>query len=212
MVTPRERPILFSAPMVRAILDGRKTQTRRVVKPRRCGEVVYQTSDGIAYSLHPDEVGEVEPVGDRRPLVYAEVGDRLWVRETWRSDHALSECTGPNDVRYAASVEDAEWAINTWRPSIFMPRWASRILLEVTAARVEHLQALERDDAIAEGIPQTAGEAHELGLFDMAKEPGHLWDNRTSVENFRNLWEAINGKRAPWATNPLVHVVTFKRC
>jgi hypothetical protein len=193
----KECPILFSAPMVRAILDGRKTQTRRVVKPQ------------------PDTMGErlsmrylpYWHVGGFRTLAsapnpircpYGVPGDRLWVRETWRPvglDTPLSECVDASDVEFAATSDEAALAVLRWRPSIHMPRWASRILLEVVSVRVEPVQDISAEDVIAEGLPA-----------DMPMSRAD-W-----ISSFSGLWDAINAKRGyPWTSNPWVWVVEFKR-
>lgn len=221
----KERPILFSGAMVRAILEGKKTQTRRVVKPQpdEMSARNYYLGDWVAKSP------------------YGRKGDRLWVRETWYCDHCFErdydrtarwyegkllppeECEkewlGENreHMYYRADVPSGRFCDagywgepgSHWKPSIHMPRWASRITLEVTGVRVERLQEISREDAWEEGIPQTAGEAGPLGLMN-PEEPGHEWDNRTSVENFARLWESINGPGS-WAANPWVWVVEFKR-
>jgi hypothetical protein len=247
----RERPILFSGPMVRAILAGKKTQTRRVVRAQLEGE-----PQGAPYldevlggwkvdCLDCVDPGCSAPGPDLCPPQYATVahwfgpcpygapGDRLWVRETWASDQHQRVAFAA-DGWCGAHIGDGDggvvhlqhgWILGKssadgryfglgayggrWRPSIHMPRWASRIEPEVTGIRVERLQEITRDDAIAEGIPQTGGEAHALGLYDMHREPGHLWDNRTSVENYARLWDSLNAERAPWDSNPWVWVVEF---
>jgi hypothetical protein len=176
----KERPILFSGPMVRAILDGQKTQTRRIVKPQ------------------PSIEGQ-EPHLVRCP--YGVPGDRLWVRETWGE----GGMTKPGDpASYAADWPDAG-AIRKWRPSIHMPRWASRIDLEVTAVRVERLQAITEEDARAEGAAHRIARGGDLsGALEGETPIQH-------VAHFRDLWDSINGERTPWASNPWVWVVSFKR-
>jgi hypothetical protein len=192
----RERPILFSALMVRAILAGRKTQTRRLVTVPWRGsqralpyEPYYVDSDGEL--LFCDEYGDYHPIERAHPP-YAEVGDRLWVKET----HARGTMTGGAPwVRYRADVESAhmiasDGSLIAWRPSIHMPRWASRITLEVTGVRVERLQTIGASDAQAEGVD---------ARLDLA------------TQSFSWLWDSINGKRAAWASNPWVWVVEFRR-
>lgn len=162
-MTARERPIMFSAPMVRAILAGRKTQTRRVVR-----------------FLPP------------RPCPYGVPGDRLWVRETWCAD-GLDDGSAPLYHFRADGDHDPE---ATWRPSIFMPRTACRIVLDVTGVRIERVQDISEADAKAEGP--------EL-LPDPMQDTPRRWR-----DSYRTLWDSINGKRAPWDSNPWVWVVEFK--
>lgn len=178
----RERPILFSAPMVRAILEGRKTMTRRVVKVPWVGretcqpyEPHYIIEDGVLKNL--DEYGHYIPVH----CPYGQPGDRLWVRETalyWQN------IKGPCSVAaYAADGYELEPG-EKWTPSIFMPRWASRITLEITAVRVERLQDISEEDSKREGFPD--------------------------VVHFYELWTILNGKES-WRANPWVWVLEFKR-
>lgn len=214
-----DRPILFSAPMVRAILEGRKTQTRRIVKPQPTqDEFGFWSNDDIHHS------GSVELWVENVPLrekAYAHVGDRLWVRETCQAEELDDNCEHPglDGVRYAAdghfrpienSIEASEqWSAlrhyggapslpgsGLWRkvPSIHMPRWASRITLEVVGVRVERLQDISEADATAEGTP------HSL----------HLAAGRTAIGNYEHLWECINGDGS-WNVNPWVWCITFLR-
>lgn len=210
-----ERPILFQGAMVRAILDGSKTQTRRICKPAqfysmsRVVEVPDPQERGQVYngSHFGDEDGEVQfasPYGGR--------GDRLWVREShwWFKDEPDHE-TGYfppkltiEDVEYRADGDDGR---KVWRPSIHMPRWACRLVLEVTAVRVERLQDISEADAIAEGIELIPG-----------PEPYPMWRHygkeHTRVtpasSSYQSLWEQINGPGS-WAANPWVWVVEFRR-
>jgi hypothetical protein len=223
----RDLGIIFKAPMVRAILRGAKTQTRRVVTGYR---VEGPCQHGIFDWYANDQWTAAHGGRDLRgggPLRFARTsaaalcpygvpGDRLWVRETLRVNEQGEWCYADGAV--VIPPHSTEQLATLWgpaqrntRPSIHMPRWASRITLEVTDVRVERLQQLTTAEAMAEGIPQTGGEAHMLGLHDLAREPGHEWDNRTSVENFARVWDRINGKRAPWAENPYVWVLSFKR-
>ncbi|PTM61866.1 hypothetical protein [Phreatobacter oligotrophus] len=211
----RERPILFSGPMVRAILDGRKTQTRRVLKPqppvgvsRLIGPEIYRP---VAVDRHGDEC-EGEPIfgvydddGEFGTAVPFQPGDRLWVREAAHY--------GPNRVAYCADNErlgpsERVPGFGPAKPSIHMPRWASRITLEVTAVRVERLQDMLEVDAIDEGaltidLP-AVGPATQAGKPPLGASP---------LVRFRHLWDEINGKRpgCAWANNPWVIAVTFKR-
>ena len=157
----KEKPILFSGPMVRAILDGRKTMTRRVVKPQ---PTHYCDSDkcwqwkGYSWNevIHKPDC-RIDWRGEEKPIPFYE-GLRLWVRETWKP--VFEPDTGfvgvefaaggmPEDDRNAGALIDGR---DRWRPSIHMPRWASRITLEITGVRVERLQDISEEDANAEGI------------------------------------------------------------
>jgi hypothetical protein len=191
--TPRERPILFSAPMVRAILDGTKTQTRRALAPdlfiSSGGAVVRMASVGPATT----GIAEAHCPYWRTP------GDRLWVRETWARDDEDGCVMYRADVGRDANAEAWEQGRlegvprYRWRPSIFMPRWASRITLEVTGVRVEWLRDISRGDAMAEGCP----------FPNMAKgEDPRQW--------YADLWNQINGPGA-WDDNPHVWVIEFRR-
>lgn len=197
----KERPILFNSEMVRAILEGRKTQTRRVVKPQPKAD---QSFVGwITASTIKGEVGKAkwaapdQPPFETRTSVRCPCGargDRLWVKETWTTA-GCRKAGSIEDVQYRAD-EDDDAVI--WIPSIFMPRWASRITLEVVSVRVERLQDMADgsargcEDAIAEGINRGA-----------VQYRGH------EVELYKNLWESINGPGS-WDTNPWVWVVEFR--
>jgi len=177
-----ERPILFSVPMVRAILEGTKTQTRRIVK-------------GTALEWLAPDMFTPEYVADPGNFFspYGYDGDRLWVRENW---HPCD--SGP--VLYAADYESKEQAgVSRWYPSIHLRRVDARIVLEVLAVRIERLQAITEDDARAEGA--------ELARVQCARDPSR----GPIVDGFANLWNAINGKRATWSSNPWVWVVEFER-
>lgn len=204
------RPIIFSAPMVRALLAGSKTQTRRVVKSLcRSGLIAGISADG-----HPIE--RVVGVGTRLlPCPYGKPGDQLWVRETfaivprtaYRCSEGVQQMLRPDDDHDAA-IFRAGWDRSRggfrWRPSIHMPRWASRILLEVTDVRVERLQDISEADALAEGIeylPRIGG----FGLPDGSHF--HVFDPRIS---YWSLWDAINGPGAVEA-NPWVWCVSLER-
>ncbi len=161
--------------MVRAILEGRKTQTRRIVKSR------YKDRFGWG-TAQPLILGDEECFNSRYKCPYGKPGDRLWVRETWCPD------VEPYTFRYKA---DGDEPLERWRPSIHIPRWASRITLEVVSVRVERLQNISEDDALAEGIT----------LVERGTSP---------VDQFNKLWESINGPGS-WEANPWVWVVEFKR-
>jgi hypothetical protein len=188
----KERPILFSAPMVRALLNGTKTQTRRVFK---------QKNGGIWPNLN-DLPGMRQIL---RNCPYGQPGDRLWVRETWARDDEDGGLCYRADIGKGGDADD--WERNRldgaprfrWRPSIHMPRWASRITLEITGVRVERLRDISPEDCWAEGIQE---------MRDAGDENGEL---RGSVrQDYQALWEAINNPGS-WAANPWVWVVEFKR-
>lgn len=205
----KERPILFSGPMVRAILEGWKTQTRRVIKPQPdkryyirqrdadpdndivpAGEIWLCEWDG-------DEHGGMELHQRTLHCPYGQPGERLWVRETWLHD-------GPRLVRYRADGPNAspqQWDCPeaVWHPSIHMPRAYSRITLEITDVRVERVQEISEADAWEEG-------AHAI-----ARTLPYSGDDLGRVA-FSGLWEEVNGKRpgCSWDDNPWVWALTFK--
>lgn len=202
-VERKERPIIFSGPMVRAILEGRKTQTRRGVKDTG----FYAIDENI----HGTDVAERERKALASRCPYGEVGDRLWVRETYSIEDGTRDHTGkdPDFIQYQADgcaqalnkdgtatgkfFESDNSVVAKWRPSIFMPRSASRLALEITGIRVERLQDISDDEIIA-----------ELGEFRSMSYP------RQRKNDFRKLWESINGDNS-WAANPWVWVIEFKK-
>ena len=189
----KERPILFSEPMIRAILNGTKTQTRRVLKPQPTGWAggpgVWLPNGKPAPLVPMDDT--VLPFGRAIACPYGQPGDRLWVRETW------ARIDGDRDERDAIAYRaNGEAQADRWRPAIHMPRAASRITLEITSVRVERLQDISEADAIAEGTRGGHGSI-----------PGYN-HNATPVEHYRSLWEFIKG---PWEANPWVWVVEFRR-
>jgi hypothetical protein len=192
--------------MVRAILEGRKTQTRRIVKPQPIGRL---WNPPVEPPCLQDDSGRFHP------CPYGQRGDRLWVREAWGldaytgdlqfsikyragGDSYVTERNGSDEwvpiyQRYIDGCGlDDKW--DRWRPSIHMPRWASRITLEVTGVRAERLQDISEDDAKAEGVEPLA---RQIGT-----------DYRGA---FQNLWDSINKDRTPWDSNPWVWVVEFRR-
>jgi hypothetical protein len=222
----KERPIIFSGEMVRAILDDRKTQTRRVVKPQPedvCDNHEYAFEYGPAWPVeYPD--GSNPAVLMRCPedhdcnlceaayqsCPYGEPGDRLWVREsgkltgkgfTGENGERWSYCDGSwkyKEDGLLRFTNQVAWGPN-WKsvPSIHMPRWASRITLEVVDVRVERLQSISEEDAVAEGCVKVPA------LGDCVHE---------AREQFEYLWDSINAKRGySWSSNPWCWAVTFKR-
>lgn len=194
----KERPILFSGPMVRAILAGKKTQTRRAFSAQ---VRLKRFTPDIQYAV---ENGEVEAANYTCP--YGRPGDRLWVKETWATTEQAGDHAADAHAVYRATDPDWEtmdgWK---WKPSIFMPRWASRITLEIVSVRVERLQEISDSDAMAEGV--TIGLDAEIAAR-IAGEP----ETAARME-FWHLWESINGKTdgKRWADNPRVWVIEFRR-
>ena len=207
-----EKPILFSAPMVQALLNGTKTQTRRVIKPQ---PLTWETGSAFL----PFETIQKRPYGN--------IGDRLWVRETWKP-----HCEGPISeqfpigtcVKYRADgammkptlwTEDqggwceAHEEETKWRPSIFMPRWASRITLEITGVRVGRLQDISEQDAVAEGIESNPGTYSHERFWKHYGANCHLGYLK-AAESYRTLWESINGPGS-WDKNPWVWVIEFRK-
>lgn len=195
----RERPILMNGDMVRAILAGTKTQTRRPVKLNPSGRAVL---GGRNWHLDDPDCVKACPFG--------QPGDRLWVRETWGQDEAL--CEG---VQYRAdwgqeaqdhAANHSEWR---WSPSIHMPRWACRLVLEIVFVRVERLQEFGPNDAKAEGF-DTLPDADRVRF----EEVEHFGVRRANyaLREFRRTWNAIYAAKGQgWDANPWVWVVEFKR-
>ena len=219
----KERPILFNAPMVRAILAGTKTQTRRIVKPQPHAAHNPQHAEaraaGWVWMAHDDRPGYSFATGDFR-CPYGQPGDRLWVRETWYFEgtdmmrHGRTHSTQDGVVRYLADgarrTINTRWeAVERWmtrkpqnRPGIHMPRWASRITLEVTAVRVERLQDISEADAMSEGAPPS-----HPSIDRISREYGYP---DFPLSWYAQLWDHINGPGS-WEANPWVWVVSFKR-
>ena len=245
----KERPILFSPQMVRAILARGKTQTRRVVKPQPPSIAAVRAMAGDGYGWMPPEgrfdywrvVGPVWAVREcwKRPngyppnvngcvslrCPYGQVGGRLWVRESFITGWPLTEGGYldqydddgnelPKKVWYRADLEELQWQSEDgytmteppWKPSIHMPRWACRILLEVTEVRIEPLQAITEEDAIKEGFgPGFVPVPHsQFSDLQTTRNIGHR-------PLFIRLWDEINGASYPWASNPYVWALTFKQ-
>jgi hypothetical protein len=237
-----DRPILFSAPMVRALIEDRKTQTRRVLKPQpsrvdESGRWYRMPSGGESLNCHP--------------IRYA-VGDRLWCRETWAD---VNSAEGPSIAYRADRTARSwhEWCVepgpdygagpsmnyekypgnytmwwsdllagapdHAWRPSIFMPRWASRLTLVLTDVRVQRLQDIRENDALAEGVQRfddpsdpihEAGMAAGLSYGIWATDSGIL-GGHTAVEVFARLWDVLNARRGfSSANNPWVPAISFR--
>lgn len=245
----KELPILFSGEMVRAILEGRKTQTRRVMKPQPTRQITSWTNDVEAGDVvmwrgepcrlresngrNKRAAGELTPVSIVCP--YGKPGDRLWVKETfWRDER------DPRDVIYAASpeyycdsksgkgaerivelftndpipVEECRRSVESnkfWHKKSprFMPRWASRITLEITQVRVERVQEISGEDCYAEGIKISCSACSgECYHYDQDRPKF----NKRFRQDYRSLWDSINSKRGyGWDKNPWVWVIEFRR-
>lgn len=220
----KERPILFSTEMVCAILDGRKTQTRRVLKPQPPSQVRY---DGVGlddddqdthYFERIDRDGDgMEDYIEIGRCPYGKPGDRLWVREKWQVRDATSYYTYADmklhrtnhlDCRKIFEKNQPPEIFPAWRPSIYMPRWAARIMLEIVSVRVERVQGISDNDAECEGI-ELWQETFFREYDKPDSNPGWTRDPRYS---FQTLWTMINAKRGyGWDANPWVWVIIFKR-
>ncbi len=193
----KERPILFSGEMVRALLAGTKTQTRRAIRVP-AGYIMDERDDGMPWPWYASHAqGDTEIPWLRCP--YGEPGDLLWVRET----HASTAQAGDHaaDARTVYRATDPDWSTMEgwkWKPSIFMRRADSRIILRVTSVRVERVQDISEADACAEGVDS-------VSLADVPRPAA--WSRR---QDFSRLWVSINGAES-WEANPWVWVVGFER-
>lgn len=229
----RERPILFSGPMVRAILDGRKTQTRRVADiPSHWSIPPARIVDGGFHRYG-------QKVDERCECPYGKPGDRLWVRETWATwtdeagDDGLLFCYRADESAFHSHLheefvsrnirageellradfnplehEGEEYAV-AWKPSIHMRREYSRITLEITNVRAQRLQDISAKDIIAEGAVERAHHDKYLGKMPVSAFDGCCYVDLLSL--WAAGWDKINGKKHPWASSPWVWAITFKR-
>ncbi|OUL79902.1 ASCH domain-containing protein [Paraburkholderia hospita] len=232
----KERPILFSGPMVRALLDGSKTQTRRIVKPAGAHHI-------FQFRGTEDARGADEPTGewawcraehvvsDHIRCPFGKPGDRLWVRETHEVNRIGFEEHGNGDTDYYAGVayqaDDGRTQFSIsgamyrkldatesrgWAPSIHMPRWASRITLEVTGVRVERLQDVTEADAAAEGVESLRNEGEYWKDYLRSTAQCDELVCLNARDSFGTLWDSLNAARGfGWDANPWVWVVEFKR-
>lgn len=228
-----DRPIIFSAPMVRALLDGTKTQTRRMLNPQPTAEAASirqiatdKATGAPVFNFYNKSRDPIYAIPCKHGLLGAfipryAVGDRLWVRENWLVDH--TNCmSGPYlppqgmthgelvenaFLHFAATDEPNNWEAEKprWKPSIHMPRWASRLTLIVTDVRVQRLQEISEEDAIAEGVVKVRGSCHVIKGFDY--DLAGLCHN-SAITPFAKLWNHINGPEA-WDANPWVVAVSF---
>lgn len=180
----RERPILLNGDMVRAVLNGSKTQTRRILTPHQLKMIEAAAHAGECYPLESGHQHANSQSYYREWCPFGLPGDRLWVREAW-ARYNIDQ--NSHDMAYRATTPDDWPKEGRWRPSIHMPRWASRITLEITGVRVERLQDINAEDAAAEGIT-----------------------GRAKMHDFGVLWSSIYGDES-WQANPWVWVIEFKR-
>ena len=221
----KEHPILFSSEMVRAILDGRKTQTRRIIKmPEGIAEKYEYRGDDGGNELLPKESGHywINGYAMWRPNLKYQVGDRLWVRETFRYVRVGLGCGGSavgveyktGDIKFnkrankytkQARNKEKRGHHAKWRPSIHMPRWAARIFLEITNIRVERVQDISLKEVISEGIKDTNKCVYnDDNVFKC--------NHHDTLDKFKNLWDSLNAKRGyGWDKNPWCWVIEFKR-
>jgi hypothetical protein len=224
------RPIPFSDPMVRAILAGTKTHTRRVVKAGAAPDGIWGHCQGVGmgrvYRLDEPPPAGAQPwwkrggvngAADRCP--YGVPGDRLWVREAWAAPHSCDhlkprEISESTPIHYLASEERGGLL---WRNPLFIPRWASRLLLEVTAVRVERLQDISEEDARAEGVAAEPFTAEDIAAMPAGSDARRLGEalgpgEFTAKLSFAQGWDGLNAKRGyGWAANPWVWVIGFQR-
>jgi hypothetical protein len=213
----KEHPILFSSPMVKAIIEGRKTQTRRVIKPQPYGVLGKVRLRGKGVRGFFSDLAEFCP--------YGAPGDRLWVRETFchKVDQITAKISETEFWYRATNPEvikvdgDGAWEFrkdgnesSPWKPSIHMPRKASRITLEIIGVRVQRLQEITEEDARAEGVTPTIGQINCERLWSECRPD---LPKITAVQQaFSELWDSINAKRGfGWDSNPWVWCLTFKR-
>lgn len=236
----KERGMIFNGEMVRAILDGRKTQTRRIMKNQPAGDypdtpaLIRNVGTGFQWYCHYGESSIFN-------CPFGAVGDRIWVRETWATlgnedgccvDWNDNLCKGdereaariyrasceqrPGDYGLWSIPDNAYWKPHTenekfegaWRPSIHMPRWASRILLEITNVRVDRLNSISEQDALSEGIDRERLEESQDNYDCIADH--NMTGRPTATGAFKYLWESIYGEEN-WQVNPWVWVIEFKR-
>lgn len=200
----KEHPIIFDAESVRAILAGHKWQTRRVVKPQPTG---WRPEHGDPPCDWYWCVSGDQDWGELRRCPYGAAGDRLWVREVWAVDAPLDQVRSAHEDAmpgisygpyYRADAANRNAGL-IWRSPLFMPKWAARLWLTIIDVRVERLQDISEEDARAEGCVAYIWTQHGV---DGASEP--------AVTSYAARWDSINGKRAPWASDPWVWVISFE--
>lgn len=217
----RERGMIFNAEMVRAILNGSKTQARRIVKPQYQHESqqLVKCEDGLfRWWIKGAQMPHGGPINQK----HGKVGDRIWVRETFAKGLCTKSTLAYRATHKPEDLEGGFWETIKWTPSLHMPRWASRILLEITNMRVERLQDISDEDCIAEGIIPVSIERdldHQFWRDYRLSGDGTFCVN-TPRESFESLWKSVRGKSfdseedtgpGSWYSNPWVWVIEFKR-
>lgn len=190
------KPILFSTPMVQAILEGRKTQTRRIITKKDILDAIEALESISIASPH------------LTPWAKYQIGDILYVRETWSLTRGFFE--GDEKVLYKADFTDEDAKAFHWKPSLFMPKAYARIFLKVTNVRVERLQDISEKDAIAEGIKRIGDAWKDYDFKDNSK---YNYRYLRAIDSYKSLWNSINKKEPgkQWDTNPYVFVYEFER-
>ncbi len=213
-----DRPILFSAPMVRALLAGTKTQTRRVMNPQPSGIASATRFMNASWTLMPESA---RCSVDFKAPRFA-IGDRLYVREAWRCNGWATDVA---TIMYRASEGDGYTAMTeqypvkgkkplrttgTWHPGLHMPRWASRLTLTVTEVRVQRIQEISAADAQEEGVERRSLKVRQIDLFGAdAQQRAYIYLQACRWE-YEDLWNHLNAARGyGWATNPWVVAVSF---
>lgn len=200
----KERPMIFNAEMVRAILDGRKTQTRRIVSDRHLNLIDVGSQIGECYPLECGIDHENSQSYYREHCPFGKPGDRIWVRETWARYNVDQDS---HDMAYRATTPEDWPEEGRWRPSIHMPRWASRITLEITGVGVQRLHSISPNDASREGLIKLPA----TGRYCLNQGDQYFGGaSHDAREVFSWLWESIYGAES-WQANPWVWVIEFKR-
>lgn len=195
----KQSPILFSTDMVQAILEGRKTQTRRVITPHNVTNMAQRKSQFDFSDIHPNGTLGVK-VGHksndtlwRGMSRWGAIGDLMWVKETFSIEYPPFD-----QPKFLYRTEHHKWEA-IWKPSIHMPKDAARIWLRITDIRAERLNEISEEDALAEG-------GHTSQQYYPEKGP-----LIPAVDSFKSLWDSINAKKHPWSSNPWVWAITFER-
>lgn len=216
-----DRPILFSGEMVRALLAGRKTQTRRILPPVSATSDKFHGFVGVGETRAVFGSSDYPPREPETVKIRISVGDRLWVREAWFAARSLNstpprEITQDADIEYDATKRSYSeiGLVGKLRPSMFMPRWASRITLIVKDVKIERLQDISEEDAIAEGV-ELVRESERWGKH-WRNYGAEGFDDRSAKHSYRTLWNSLRGHTGsqplavePWSENPWVVAYTF---